>query len=901
MPLSRFFRWLQRGLRNARRPSAITLQELHSGNFDASYGNSAFGAWVTDEFGLPAFRYDGCAAGSGCEEPADPCHQLGNGHVTAVAHVGGYVELFTAKTYYRYANRYDATAKHFAGGFGWIRENGNVWSTFYDDRPSGSTYERLFGMGYYKKTIEHGGLRVEQYIYAAPGGDEALLERLVLTNLSGTTKSLQYFDYWDVAWWLVRYSDPVTSASAYDPARVRTSYDAARAAIKVTSLAPPGDLHIPSLVRDPSPKTAFVAYLGDTPDRFDSVQAEFFGPTGDRLLPRRVRPGEQLGNSTSDNLPNEDATLVTQKDVMLAPGGKHELHILYGIAPRGEEDAVIDRYRSSPANRLPEIAQDWATRIPRLVLPEERWIEREMAWSAYYLLSGMMREDFFATRATNQGSIYQYLWGANAGPRAALRHVMPIIYIDPKAAREVITYYLRAMKETGELAYATAGYGAWQPMGFDPSDSALWLLWAAAEYVFATRDFAFLDTVHDYYCEAGRGGCDKAKAYDMLKQAFAYQVAHVGTGAHGLVQLKKWDWDDLLVSNFGPYDETRSVNEGESTLNTALAVVAYPMLAALAERRGDTAFAAHVREHCLSLKNALRDQWRNDHFNRAYVYGLLGPAVELGKDDLWLAANAFALIADGLLGQDEATRLIDRMRRELLDSSPLGLASQAAPMANIGTSGFWYSLAGPAVEGLAKQNNIPGARDLAWSAFRRQTLATHAQEYPNIWYGVWSGPDMYYTPLDVTMSPYDPCPGLGKTWCYVFQILFIKVRLCMRDFPVFNMFAHSEPLLGSVRMAGLWADAGGLIIDPIFPFETFKWESAVARTPAETQGRITPTDDDVLNMRVRIRGGTPKPTLAVSVNGQSAPFTYDATTGFVQFSLRVTRDIAATWSVRSNV
>ena len=221
--------------------------------------------------------------------------------------------------------------------------------------------------------------------------------------------------------------------------------------------------------------------------------------------------------------------------------------MLYGLAPRGSEDAVIDRYRSGPPNRLPEVAQNWAARIPLLSLPEKRWIAREMAWSAYYLMSGTMKEDYFGARVLNQGSIYQYLWGANAGPRSALRHAVPLIYVEPETARETIIYYLRAMKNTGELAYATAGYGGWQTMGLDPSDHALWLIWAAAEYVFATRDFAFLDAVHEYYDGARRGGSGKATVYDMLKAAYNYQVTHVGTGSNGLIKLKKWDWDDTLI------------------------------------------------------------------------------------------------------------------------------------------------------------------------------------------------------------------------------------------------------------------------------------------------------------------------------------------------------------------
>src|SRR5262245_23083169 len=169
------------------------------GDFDTSFGGSSLGTWIDDEFGLPAFRYDGCTAGACASEPADVFHQLGNGHVTAIAHGDGYVELFTAKTFYRFANRYDEAGRNYGGGFGWVRDGDEIWSTLHEDRPPDASYERVFGMGYVKKTVEHGGLRVEQWVSSPPGSDEVLLERVVVTNVSTQAKSIGYFDYWDVA------------------------------------------------------------------------------------------------------------------------------------------------------------------------------------------------------------------------------------------------------------------------------------------------------------------------------------------------------------------------------------------------------------------------------------------------------------------------------------------------------------------------------------------------------------------------------------------------------------------------------------------------------------------------------------------------------------------------------
>ena len=120
-----------------------------------------------------------------------------------------------------------------------------------------------------KKTIERNGLAVEHFIYPPAGGDEALLERLVFTNLSNAKKSIRYFDYWDVAWWLLKPTDPFVTESAYDPAKVKTEYDPTRATIKVVSQAAQGDFERPDRLVDPSPKVSFVTFLDDPLDGFE--------------------------------------------------------------------------------------------------------------------------------------------------------------------------------------------------------------------------------------------------------------------------------------------------------------------------------------------------------------------------------------------------------------------------------------------------------------------------------------------------------------------------------------------------------------------------------------------------------------------------------------------------------
>ncbi|MBM4362364.1 MAG: hypothetical protein FJ104_06765, partial [Deltaproteobacteria bacterium] len=472
--------------------------------YDTTYGGSACGGWEVDDQGLPAFRYEG-STNPDCPDPGDVVHLVGNGAVSALAHSDGFVELLTARTFYRVVNHHDEASRAFSGGFGWVRDGDRTWSTHFLDRPPASTVERHFGMGYVRRKTTFEGLSVEETVHAAPDEGEALIEQIRLVNDSSAPKDIRYFALWDVASWLLRFDSVVTRASAYDPSTVETEYDASAHALLARSTATPGDPEVPSLTTDPAPKTLFAVMDGAGPDRWDTLKSSFFG-SGDRALPEAVRAGHLTGSvDGSGTLRNQDATFAMERSAHLGAGESVSFTITYGVADRGKEKDAIDAVRPDRAHPDPRAA--FGDRIPRVEFPGSEWVTREMAWSTYYLLAGRLREDFFGARSVNQGSVYEYFWGANAGPRAAYRHVLPLIYIEPEAAREVFVYAFRSMKDTGELAYATSGYGGFQPFGLLPSDHSLWLLWAAAEYVNATRDRSLLTDSFDYFCEAGRGKC----------------------------------------------------------------------------------------------------------------------------------------------------------------------------------------------------------------------------------------------------------------------------------------------------------------------------------------------------------------------------------------------------------
>ena len=96
-------------------------------NVASTFGSGAFGRWSVDRFGLPAFRYR-------IDEERVPWarqpelngetaaqHELGNDHIVAAAFNHGYTQLWSQDRLAQWANRYEPSTGHFAGGYGYLR------------------------------------------------------------------------------------------------------------------------------------------------------------------------------------------------------------------------------------------------------------------------------------------------------------------------------------------------------------------------------------------------------------------------------------------------------------------------------------------------------------------------------------------------------------------------------------------------------------------------------------------------------------------------------------------------------------------------------------------------------------------------------------------------------------
>jgi hypothetical protein len=261
---------------------------------------------------------------------------------------------------------------------------------------------------------------------------------------------------------------------------------------------------------------------------------------------------------------------------------------------------------------------------------------------------------------------------------------------------------------------------------------------------------------------------------------FDHLISAVGLGPRGLLKIGSGDWDDSIT--FFAKDRDRALAEGESVANAAMAALVLPWDAALLEHE-DAAKAQAADDLARDQRARMAHEWTGRWYRRAW-FGADDP---FGDGVLFLLSNAFALIAD-IPTATEAAALTGRIDQHLIQPSttaPIQFWYETPPSSSAqGVTDEGASNA--ALDSLLVWAYAHAAPDRAEDILIRSSMFRKAEAYPDLWYGIWSGPDSYYT--SASAHP-------GETW--------ISPATPMTDSPVLNSNAHAGPLLGALRLMGL--------------------------------------------------------------------------------------------------
>jgi len=807
-----------------------------------AHGSGHFGEWMTDKYGLPAYRYT-------CNQLIDPLavsptnkawrgardhsHQVGNNRVVAVASNYGYVQVRQDEGAPKFLNDYAPEHNRYGAGIGYLTDGTTTLSTYYTGHAE--SFERIFGEGYYRKIVKAGGYEAEQTIFAPHGDDPVLISMIKITNRGSDAVRARWVEYWnshhypftcrpDLEVWQLSLmheaqdDQDLKSGLKHDfDERFKHSFrvvangkglldtqnfmgrsaedERAWARLEAAGRAP--RLAAGTAIDDLNPPDTFLISLDAPMDGFATDAAAFFG-SGGVENPSGLQ--ERLKNDAGSTGP-ASAHLV-ERSFTLQPNRTRTIAFLYGYLLQGFElNALIAKYSGNPEETLLRSSERWKAEGLHFSTPEEPWVEREISWHNYYLRSALTWDSFFREHILTQGGNYLYVWGMQASPDDPVQHSFPFNFSDPAIVRGIIRYTLKEIQPDGSIPYGLLGRGVPTPTEFVPSHLELYVLWMVSEYVLATRDTAFLKEKIPIYPRQQVQADDPAVAEQTMR-VYRHLVDTLGVGEHGLIRLLSDDWDDGMTADMELSPELgREVEQkGESAENAAMACYVLDHYGQMLSYAGESEAAADARAKAEAQRQALRAQWTGRWFRRAW----LGPRLGwLGDEQLWLEPQPWAILG-GATTSKQAVILVKAMDELLRAPSPIGalIKSRGNPYPHkpIGTwenGGVWQSINGPLIWALA---NIDGA--MAWDEWKKNTLACHAEAYPNLWYGIWSGPDYYNSVL----SKQHP----GETYA---------------DFPVMNMHSHAWPLYGAAKLLGLEFHERGLRLQPQLPLESYEFRS----------------------------------------------------------------------------
>jgi len=157
---------------------------------------------------------------------------------------------------------------------------------------------------------------------------------------------------------------------------------------------------------------------------------------------------------------------------------------------------------------------------------------------------------------------------------------------------------------------------------------------------------------------------------------------------------------------------------------------------------------------------------------------------------------------------------------------------------------------------------------LAWDEWKKNSLAMHAEAYPDIWYGIWSGPDTYDSVLsrhagqtmfaEPPSSEHQAQEDWGVNWT---------------DFPVMNMHPHAWPLYSAAKLLGLEFHERGINLSPGLPLAEYEFTSPLLgfrKSKSGYTGWYAPATAGRWEVELRLAAAEAAPLHRMRINGSPA-------------------------------
>jgi hypothetical protein len=814
-------------------------------------GNGRFGEWFEDEYGLPAYNYtcnqyeDSFARTSTTYGYSiDHFHQIGNDRITATAHNGGYIQVLESSRGFQWLTFQNKKRNKLGGGIAFfnIGDSENFYSDLFDkeDSDKNCIFERVFGIGYFQKKIQRNNLKLIHNICVPFSDDPVLISEIFISNESNSNaiKNAKLIDFWDIYLHHILRSLVVTSKNRKKFGKnkflnfigkfikisqkfVKTDTDGSRKKFdrkfnfdisfdlesQSICVKPKYRKEPPNTPEEPAkhnfyPKTLFLSMLHGNATKafYKSLKIK---------NKNRIKIDFKKSDFYEENNVfnyNKNPSLGIETVFQLKPGETRKFTSIFGYSEKENINILRKKYKeiTSETSILEWNSEKWKNSFIELNCERDSWLSRETKWHSYYTRSACYFDEYFNLHKFPQGSIYLFGHGLDGAIRDYMLFLNSIIFINSQLAREYLTYAISFMEPNGKLPYSIYGFAKTftKSVHSKPSDLYIFLIWGILEYVYTTRDFKFLQEKVPFYPKSTN---KESTVIEKLYIAFDYLFSDkVGFGEHGLIKCNDGDWSDgisLMVKN-----RKKFIEYGESNFNSTFTLYIIPKAIPLLKKYNpELAKLCEMKYN--ELKKAVLDSWNGSWFFRGWD-GLNTP---IGDKNIYLEHHNWLLISE-ILEKEQATKLINEIYKNLDKPSPIGqfisyppekTTLKILPKGWDVNGGVWHAMNSLLTWGYSKYDY-----EKAYNSLLKNSLTHRADAYPDIWYGIWSGPDAYIA---------DYAENAGQA--------FYHLLTPMCDFPLMNLNVHACYLLSIIKMAGIEAYYDAILIDPKIVNQNFKFKS----------------------------------------------------------------------------
>ena len=844
----------------------------------------------------------------------DPLHLIGNGRgLVAVAHASGSVEVYSQDRGHKWLNHLDLWRDvqmpeyppQVGGGFSYVvsEDAGGlavVRSTRFEDLPivavdgflggrsATEIQSRRFGVGYVETATDFEEVRVMRRVFAPDAAARALVSEVELENPGTQSRQYGLVEIWDVNLHdltvelatsdllLPNITESIDrrrrrATAAYEhtaewDAETRTAVLYSRATTLPDEVSDRGSVS----ERDYFPDPIFLAVLDDA--EVDAVWLR-----DDELyegLDRGPPPGAARSADASSRritVPGEGQhALLALRTRLEVPGGeRRRVHFAFGYVPGGGSPAAaVTELRDALADAVDSpFAETLAAWRDRLVwaaipgMPAAGAMQRELAWASYSALANVTFDEYRGVRVLGQGGSYKYVHGVDGAIGDLCLFADAVTLVDPEVAAETLRYALATQQGPAgptpwRFPYATTGVGAYSDVGvYDQRSDAYWLVPSSvARYVALASDDGLLQQEVSYW---PRADGDRGTVVDHLARSMDYALGTLGRGARGLVALGTNDYADGITQLT---DEPATPSGASSMFNAALVVMGLPLAADVIDSR-DPGLAGSMRD----LVAEQRVLYEREGFEgRFYHRGFVDSGAPLAPHLIFLEPQVLPIVA-GMVDGDRRRELLDMIGSRL--ETPLGAVSSAFLMEGGGPDGtggpdqpqiggIWPVANAWTTEAYAREDPL-----LGWDSFVRNSMMAHAEAYPGLWYGIWTGPDSFNNDRHER-------PGEAD----------VHIATALTDVPAMNAHMHASPLRALMGLLGIEPRADGMRIAPRLPTESFAVRFPVLRLesrPDRFAGSWRAARDREVSLRILLPSGLRGGPVRALVDGEQAPSTVE--------------------------